>query len=316
MAFGQVPVSSRRAPKYKRYNRVFKYTGRPVLPMHIPRRLTSPPAILRLTNGVPAAAAARTVAPVNPIPRNIAATPSSVRWKRSEFGQVDSTRRCHTYVYNGAITNVATKELTPVDVLAMSGRTPVGATAQLNLRSGNLIHVYGIKLYIDIQNTCETPIEAPLTIEYALVSPKNSSTVAVTEFLTNLGSEQRGQALEAAKSSMELQSERINSDENFVFVHKKLSLIHQPQNLGGASVGGHTDQNFNTKNGQSYRSVMTWVPIGRKIAWDKMTDTLSKDPLYFCIWGYKFQEVAGTNDANGFKYQLKAVTYFKNIDVN
>jgi len=192
----------------------------------------------------------------------------------------------------------------------------VGATAQLNLRSGNLIHVYGIKLYIDIQNTCETPIEAPLTIEYALVSPKNSSTVAVTEFLTNLGSEQRGQALEAAKSSMELQSERINSDENFVFVHKKLSLIHQPQNLGGASVGGHTDQNFNTKNGQSYRSVMTWVPIGRKIAWDKMTDTLSKDPLYFCIWGYKFQEVAGTNDANGFKYQLKAVTYFKNIDVN
>lgn len=263
------------------------------------RSPTPPPRNVVANTAVP-------VAPVATIPRSILSSAQPAKWRRSRFGEGNNANRLSTFNFTPAAAFLNTKALLTLECTALEGRTT--AAGEVNRRSSNMIYAAGIKIFIDFHNAVQV---APIYVEYALVSPKNGTLVNTQEFLTNTGGTARGQLIGSTKSAMQLQSEKINPDENFIFLHKRLELIHQP-----TTAGGHTDGDFNTKNGASYRSICEYVPLRSRISWSDMTETRANDPLWLCIWCYRFSEASDVTTASALEYEVKTVLYYRNLDTN
>lgn len=266
--------------------------------LRINQRVPRPPLSQRLSD--------RLVKARSTVPRSVQTAVKPRSWSRKDFGQNDPSHNVCTF---SSLQSTApllkfidsrSHEIMPLT--AMVGRT---ATGQVNLRKSNCIHLYGIKLFLDVQNQ----VDQILNFEYSISSPKNGDTLDTVNYLTAEGLLARGQTIDG-KSALDLKSAKINSDESFVFLHKRVQLLHQPD-----TTGGHTDGNNNIKFGASFRQIYEYIPINRKISWDSMTDTISSDPIFLSLWCYTKHELAGAAKiSSALVYQCKAILLYKNID--
>jgi len=239
----------------------------------------------------------------------------SYNWQRGYFGKTPAPDRGFTFSASKSATVAQTKPVSDADYIAynsmvlteMPGRT---SFAEVNKRTGNEIYCTGIRLQLDLFNDSD---DAPFFVEYSIVSPKNGPGVSVNDLTTSLGTDETGANINAAVTAMQQSVNRINPDKYFVFMSKRVMLLHS-----GKIESGTSDYSYwNAKQGTNFRSLSEWIPIRRSIRFDDETSGTCKDPLFLIlrIWRFR-QDDNDANVTNSVQWDATSILYYKNTQNN
>jgi len=178
-----------------------------------------------------------------------------------------------------------------------------------NNRKGPEIFVKGLKLFLDLQNNSES---GPIFVEYSIVGPKRQSAPTLVNLLTAPGQNETGKDWGTSISAMGQQVSTINPDNYFIFMSKKVLLLHKNPD------GKGTDAfNWNIKSGSSIKNLYEYIPINKSIRFDDDTSTLCRSPLYLIFRCWRFRQDTADASLDGvIAYDARVLMQYKNVDTN
>lgn len=181
--------------------------------------------------------------------------------------------------------------------LYVNNISDIAQGADLNNRERATAFVSGFKICMEVRN--RTP--SPLYFHYAVLSPKQGTTVDSTDFFRKKEGSTRSRNFDNNCSSIEFNCLPINTDKYNILCHKKKLLVAQAS--GGLTV---------SLTGKSYSMIDEWVGLKRQLRWNDATATDSYDRIFLVHWADEmFVDSAVTPFANAYDLSKKVVCYFR-----
>lgn len=151
---------------------------------------------------------------------------------------------------------------------AISGTT----TNEIYARQRDLIRITGLKIDLEYRNNNSTP----MYMNIAVVSLKNTTTIATPNFFRKYGSTRGVDFGDTSLGAIDYHRLPINTDIYNVLSHKRFvirgyDLENAPQfslNSGGTNYGVHSE----------------YININRQFRYVNATSTRSQTPIYICMW--------------------------------
>lgn len=216
--------------------------------------------------------------------------------RRRQIGEAvgHSTAKSNTVQNTTTAVAADTRTLYQVELTQLTRNT---TDVAIDNRVRDIANIRGFKCCFQIRaNNGNSPLE----VNWAVVSPKSSQAVSVTDFFRGTDNT-RSLDFGTARTSLENTCLPINTDLYTILTRKRFTL--SPKDAAAA------DYNDNRRN---FKMIEKWIPLKRQIRYDGASSTSATTPVYAVWWCDK--SFAGTTDAatvGAATVMDKYVVYFK-----
>lgn len=172
----------------------------------------------------------------------------------------------------------------------------------LDQREQHAIKVSGFKICMEIRNLANMP----LYCNFAILSPKETSTISTADFFRRTAGNSRAEDFDTTLSANEMHCSGINTDKYTVLWHKRRSLV-------ALASGGNTV----SLTGKSWMNLNFYKKIQRQVRFDSSTATSPTNGKVFFVYWFDLFGALGASPAltSVATVSLKTVCYFRDSKV-
>jgi len=169
----------------------------------------------------------------------------------------------------------------------------------LDERTSDRVNIKGWKLTINIQSLENVSAQ---TFCFAILSPKNSTSVSTTEFFRQYGAD-RAINFSTSLNYLQMMTNPINSDQYNILHRWRFKLGPKINNSGTSEV---------SSNRNTYKTINKYIKFNRQLRYETTASAdVEADPVFLVWWAdVDYSTNGGAVETANYQVQWRSVCYF------